>query len=73
MALLELKIDLSRTADAMERIAVALERAVGPVEVAEEKPHKIRRTEPQDIGRTDVRGERAAMKKLHDLERQMTD
>ena len=51
MALLELKVELARTNDLLERLVVAVERAVGPVEFADEEPRQIRRTEPQDIGR----------------------
>lgn len=71
MALIQINADFGRLCDIMERIAVAMERAVGPVEITEEEPRKIRVTQPSDIGRVDTKGERAAMKRLHDLEAQL--
>lgn len=59
MTLLELSADLKRTNELLERIAVSIERAVGPVEFADEEPRQIRRTEPQDITRVDTHGQGA--------------
>ena len=51
MTLLEVKAELSKTNELLERLVIAVERAVGPVAFEDEEPRKIRRTEPQDIGR----------------------
>ena len=68
MTLLELHADLGRTATALERIADALERISPPVGAV--GPYVPRKTEVSDIGRTEG-GERAAIKRLHDMERKL--
>lgn len=59
MTLLEVSADLKRVSDLLERLVVAVERAVGPVELSDEEPRPIRRTEPQDIRKVDVHGQGA--------------
>ena len=46
---------------------MAVERIAGPPE--EPRNTMPRVTQPSDIGRVDIHGERAAMAKLHELER----
>ena len=58
MALISINADFSRVAAALERIAIAAERIAGPPEAEEYVP---RVTQPSDIGRVDIHGERAAM------------
>jgi hypothetical protein len=68
MALISINADFSRVAAALERIADAAERIAGPPEAEEYVP---RVTQPSDIGRVDIHGVRAALERLHKLERHL--
>lgn len=68
MTLLELKLELTRTNDILERMAGALERIAGPL--LEDEPYVPRQTQPQDIGRT-AGGERAALARLRTLSKEL--
>ncbi len=67
VSLITINADLTRACDLLERIAVAVERYVGP-EVKEGAKPEIRRTQPQDIGRVNIE-EGIAMAKLKEFER----
>ncbi len=67
MPLIVINADLTRACEILERIAVAVERFVGP-EVKEPAKPEIRRTQPQDIGRVKI-DEGIAMAKLKEFER----
>ena len=67
MPIITINADLTRACYLLERIAVALERAVGP-ELKEPEKREIRRTGPEDIGRVNIE-EGIAMAKLREFER----
>ena len=67
MPLIHITADLTRACDLLERIAVSLERAVGP-EVKEPEKREFRRTDIQDIGRVKIE-EGIAMARLKECER----
>ena len=68
MPLIHINADLTRACGILERIALAVERFVGP-EIKETAKPEIRRTQPQDIGRVNIE-EGVAMAKLKEFERQ---